>query len=221
MGLHRSYIRKSTRSEVESRAQKNEQGQFLDANTGNAIEGKYDLGHKTGNEFRTEKAKAEMEGLTQSQFNDRMNNPDLYQIEDPSSNRSHQYEAKDGYPPAGKAFSTDAKNHQNVKEIESSNLKNDKTFGPELEETSKIPTTAATHTESLGGGDRSDKGITTANVSGENDKNNKNQMPSAAYSYTSSNDEKNDEMQKQNNNNANSAETRNNQVRTHGSGLGM
>ena len=47
---------------------------------------------KTGNEFWREKAKAEAEGLTQKQFNDRMNNPDLYQLEDPISNRSHQYE---------------------------------------------------------------------------------------------------------------------------------
>ena len=26
------------------------------------------------------------------EFNDRINNPDLYQIEDPSSNRSHRFE---------------------------------------------------------------------------------------------------------------------------------
>lgn len=93
--LHRPYIRQSVRAEVEDRAQKNEKGQFLDANTGQPIEGKYDLGHKTGHEFRSEKAKAESEGLTQKEFNDRMNNPDLYQIEDPSSNRSHQFEAKE------------------------------------------------------------------------------------------------------------------------------
>lgn len=38
------------------------------------------------------KQQAEAEGLTQKQFNDRMNNPDLYQLEDPSSNRSHRFE---------------------------------------------------------------------------------------------------------------------------------
>ena len=92
-GLHRPYIRKSTREAVENAAQKNAKGQFIDPNTLQPIEGKYDLGHKRGNEFRTEKAKAEREGVTQSQFNDRMNNPDLYQIENPSSNRSHKYEA--------------------------------------------------------------------------------------------------------------------------------
>jgi len=38
------------------------------------------------------KAQAEAEGLTQQQFNERMNDPDLYQLEDPSTNRSHRFE---------------------------------------------------------------------------------------------------------------------------------
>lgn len=92
--LHRPYIRSSTRAEVENRAEKNENGQFLDANTGKPIEKSYDLGHKPGHEFRYEKAQAEREGLTQKEFNDRMNNPDYYQIEDPASNRSHKFEMK-------------------------------------------------------------------------------------------------------------------------------
>ena len=79
MALNRPYIRNSVRQEVENRAQKNEQGQFLDANTGKAIEGKYDLGHKAGHEHWRESEKAEREGLTQEEFNDRMNNPDYYQ----------------------------------------------------------------------------------------------------------------------------------------------
>lgn len=37
---------------------------------------------------------AENLGWTQSEFNDYMNNPDFYQYEDPSSNRSHKYEMK-------------------------------------------------------------------------------------------------------------------------------
>ena len=59
MGLHRPYIRESVRAEVENRAQKNEKGQFLDANTGKAIEGQYDLGHKVGHEHWREAEKAE------------------------------------------------------------------------------------------------------------------------------------------------------------------
>ena len=92
MGLYRPYIRASVRAEVERRAQKNDQGQFLDANTGKPIEGQYDLGHKAGHEHWREVEKAEEEGLTQEEFNDRMNNPDYFQIEDPHENRSHAHE---------------------------------------------------------------------------------------------------------------------------------
>ena len=92
MGLNRPYIRKDVRAEVEQRAPKNEEGQYLDANTGKPIEGKYDLGHKAGHEHWRESEKAEQEGLTQEEFNDRMNNPDYYQIEDPSENRSRAHE---------------------------------------------------------------------------------------------------------------------------------
>ncbi|SCW45863.1 HNH/ENDO VII superfamily nuclease with conserved GHE residues [Ruminococcaceae bacterium YRB3002] len=92
MGLHRPYIRKEVREEVERRAEKNEEGKFLDANTHQPIEGKYDLGHKAGHEHWREAASAEKEGLSQEEFNDRMNNPDYYQIEDPHENRSHAHE---------------------------------------------------------------------------------------------------------------------------------
>jgi hypothetical protein len=52
------------------------------------------LGHKYGEEFRKHKADAETRGLTQKEFNDLMNNPDLYKIEDPHINRSRKYEEK-------------------------------------------------------------------------------------------------------------------------------
>ncbi len=90
--LHRPYIRQEVRQEVESRAQKNDKGQFFDANTQKPIDGKYDLGHKPGHEFWREAEKSEKEGLTQEQFNNRMNNPDLYHIESPHENRSHSHE---------------------------------------------------------------------------------------------------------------------------------
>ena len=69
-------------------------GRAIDPNTGAPIDGKPDLGHKPGHEFRREKATAQAEGLTQKEFNDRMNNADIYQLEDSSSNRSHRYEQK-------------------------------------------------------------------------------------------------------------------------------
>jgi len=90
--LNRPYVRTQTRATVEARAPRAADGRFIDPNTGRPIDGSYDLGHKPGHEFRREKARAEAEGLTQAEFNDRMNDPDLYQIEDPSSNRSHQFE---------------------------------------------------------------------------------------------------------------------------------
>jgi hypothetical protein len=65
---------------------------YVDPNTRKPIVGKYDLGHKRNQEYRREKAKAEAEGLTQKEFNERMNDPGKYQIEDPSSNRGHKYE---------------------------------------------------------------------------------------------------------------------------------
>ena len=92
MGLHRPYIRREVREEIERRAEKNDKGQFLDANTHEPIEGQYDLGHKAGHEHWREVEQAEKEGLTQEEFNDRMKNPDYFQIEDPHENRSHAHE---------------------------------------------------------------------------------------------------------------------------------
>jgi len=93
--LRRPYNRVGTRRPVEEDAPRMADGRAIDPNTKRPIDGKPDFGHKRGHEFWREKAKAEQEGLTQKEFNDRMNNPNLYQLEDPSSNRSHAYELKD------------------------------------------------------------------------------------------------------------------------------
>lgn len=90
--LHRPYLRKSVRQKVMDHAPKNEKGQFLDPNTGKPIEGKINYGHKYGHEYWREAEKAEKEGLTQKEFNDRMNNPKILQIEDEGSNKSHAFE---------------------------------------------------------------------------------------------------------------------------------
>ena len=90
--LHRPYIRKSVREAVEAKTQRLPDGRFLDANTGAPIDGKYDLGHVYGHEFRRERKEAMKKGWSQKVFNDYMNNPDFYQIEAPSSNRSHKFE---------------------------------------------------------------------------------------------------------------------------------
>ena len=93
--LRRPYIRKQTRQEVEEVAPRDASGKPLDPNSGKPIQGKPDLGHKPGNEHWREKEAAESEGLTQKEFNDRMNDSKKYQLEDPSSNRSRKYEQKD------------------------------------------------------------------------------------------------------------------------------
>ena len=80
------------RKEVELAAPRDELGRFLDPNTFEPIEGKYDLGHKTGKEFRRLKADAERRRLSQEEFNQEQQDAELYQIEDPSSNRSRKFE---------------------------------------------------------------------------------------------------------------------------------
>ncbi len=90
--LQRPYVRNATRQTVEDAAPRTADGRPIDPNTRQPIDGTPDLGHKTGQEFWRLKEQAESEGLTQKQFNDRMNDPSKYQLEDPSSNRSHRYE---------------------------------------------------------------------------------------------------------------------------------
>ena len=90
-GLHRPYIRKSTKDDMPPQ-KKNKNGQYIDPNTKKPIQGTPDLGHVPGHEFWREKEKAEKAGMSQADFNDKMNNPKYYQWEDPSSNRSHKNE---------------------------------------------------------------------------------------------------------------------------------
>lgn len=73
-------------------AKRDSKGRPIDPNTGRPIDGKPDLGHKRGHEHWRERDKAEAEGLTQKEFNDRMNDPSKYQLENPADNRSHKYE---------------------------------------------------------------------------------------------------------------------------------
>jgi len=48
-----------------------------------------------GHEYWKYKARAESIGMSQREFNDLMNNPNIYQIEDGLSNMSHINEAPD------------------------------------------------------------------------------------------------------------------------------
>jgi hypothetical protein len=90
--LKRPYIRQSVRTQIEANAPKTPTGEYIDPNTLQPIEGPYDLGHKYGQEFWRLREKAQAEGLTQEEFNELLNDPDFYQVEDPASNRSHEFE---------------------------------------------------------------------------------------------------------------------------------
>jgi hypothetical protein len=89
--LYRPYLRVSTIDAIKANTQTMD-GNFLDPR-GDIIEGDYQIGHKYGYEFYKFKSWAEGLNMSQLDFNDYMNNPDFYQIEDPLSNMSHKYEA--------------------------------------------------------------------------------------------------------------------------------
>lgn len=65
---------------------------MLDPNTGQVLDPeRTDLGHKPGNEWRTRKEQHKTKGSTRKEVIQAENNPDLYQYEDRSSNRSHKH----------------------------------------------------------------------------------------------------------------------------------
>jgi len=89
--VNRPYIRKWVRDEVEVAAPKAADGRLIDPNTLLPTDNPV-LGHKPGYEFWRLKAAAEAEGISQQLFNETLNNPEFYQIEDATSNASHQFE---------------------------------------------------------------------------------------------------------------------------------
>ena len=91
---NRVKLRKSTTEKIKENAPKTTDGDYIDPNTGKVIskDGPYDIGHKPGNEWRTRKKMHEQKGSTRKEVIEAENDPNLYQIEDPSSNRSHKYE---------------------------------------------------------------------------------------------------------------------------------
>ncbi len=97
--LRRPYIRKGTRAEVEANAPRTPDGRPIDPNTRQPIDGKPDIGHKTGEEYWRQKKWAEEQGMSQEAFNDFGNNADNLQLEDRSSNRSRKFEDKSDGPP--------------------------------------------------------------------------------------------------------------------------
>lgn len=86
-------LRKNTREQIEQRQPRNSEGQMVDPNTGQPLRpGEVDVGHKPGNEWRKRKADHEASGSTRQEVIETENNPDLYQLEDRSNNRSRRFE---------------------------------------------------------------------------------------------------------------------------------
>lgn len=69
-------------------------GDFIDPNTGMVVskDGPFDIGHKQGESWKKRKQKHIEKGSTRQEVIEAENNPDLYQIEDPKSNRSRKYD---------------------------------------------------------------------------------------------------------------------------------
>ncbi|MFF3920173.1 LamG-like jellyroll fold domain-containing protein [Streptomyces sp. NPDC001852] len=87
-------LRSSTKQAVQDAAPRDEEGNFIDPNTGQSIpsEGPFHYGHKPGYEYWRNRDMAQAKNWTRQQFVDFENDPDHYQIEDPYNNMSHQYE---------------------------------------------------------------------------------------------------------------------------------
>ena len=91
--LERPALRESTKRAIEAKADRAPDGRFLDANTGEPIDGVFHYGHKPGFEHRRLALEAQKRGMNQSQFNDWVNNnPDFFHIESEANNLSHKYE---------------------------------------------------------------------------------------------------------------------------------
>lgn len=66
---------------------------YIDANgIKYPVQSKYDFGHVYGEEFKVLQERANAEHWTRQRWNDEMNNPNLYEIQDIPGNRSHRYE---------------------------------------------------------------------------------------------------------------------------------
>jgi hypothetical protein len=71
----------------------NVDGKYLDANTGEVIDGDLAFGHKYGFEHRRLALQAAEKGMNQSEFNAWVNdNPDWFQVEKKVNNDSHRFE---------------------------------------------------------------------------------------------------------------------------------
>ena len=90
---NRVKLRKDVKEKIKDNQPKNEKGEPIDPNDRKPIgDDKTDIGHKTGQEWHRRKEMHNEKGSSRKEVIEEENNPDLYQIERRSNNRSHKYE---------------------------------------------------------------------------------------------------------------------------------
>ncbi|MBC7596340.1 MAG: HNH/ENDO VII family nuclease, partial [Kineosporiaceae bacterium] len=95
VAAQRVSLRVGTKEQIRKMTPKNKDGNYIDPNTQQVIQpGRADIGHKPGYEWRCMQAMARHQNWTRAQLIEYANDLSHYQIEDRSSNRSHQHEAK-------------------------------------------------------------------------------------------------------------------------------
>lgn len=92
---NRVKLRKATVEKINENQPRDENGDMIDPNDEKPLKGdKVDVGHKRGNEWRVRKQMHNEKGSTRQKVIEEENNPNLYQLERRSNNRSHKYEQK-------------------------------------------------------------------------------------------------------------------------------
>ena len=92
---NRVKLRKATMEKIKENQPRDENGEMVDPNDKKPLKGdKVDVGHKPGNEWRTRKQMHIDKGSTRKEVIEEENNPELYQLERQSNNRSHKFEQK-------------------------------------------------------------------------------------------------------------------------------
>lgn len=88
-------LRKGTLEQIKANQPTNSNGEMVDPHSGSPLkEGEIDIGHKPGDEWRKRQEMHREAGNNRQQVIEAENNPDLYHLEDRSSNRSHRHEEK-------------------------------------------------------------------------------------------------------------------------------
>ena len=91
--LKRPSLGQATKDAIKKAAERNADGKFLDANTGEVIKGEPVYGHKYGRENRRLILEGSEKGMTQEQFNQWVNeHPEWFQTETKANNESHRFE---------------------------------------------------------------------------------------------------------------------------------